>query len=90
MDLSVETLGHVARLARLPLDEAELARLQRDVANVLTLFEDLHEVASEQPEALPGATRDDAPSRWPDREALLANAPRKDEDGRLRVGRWGP
>lgn len=88
MDLSRDTLAHVARLARLRLDDDELEALRRDVEGILDHFENLADVDAEPAEAAAGPLRADDAARLDERgrAALLANVPRL-ESNRIRVER---
>jgi aspartyl-tRNA(Asn)/glutamyl-tRNA(Gln) amidotransferase subunit C len=86
MKLSREEVLHIARLARLGLTEAEVARLGEQLSNILENFEILRQVdtgnvpPTAQSVALQNVMRDDevAPSLPPG--DILANAPRKEGD----------
>ena len=81
----VEVL-HIARLARIALDESEITRLSEQLSNLLENFEVLQQVNTDdvpptaQSVALQSVMREDevAPSFPP--EDILANAPRREED----------
>lgn len=86
MKLSREEVLHIARLARLGLDEAEITRFAGQLSNLLDHFEVLQQVDTEgvpptaQSVELRSVMRDDAvaPSLSPDE--VLSNAPHRDED----------
>lgn len=84
-DFSPDALRHLAPLARLRLDDADLGGPQRDVAASLTHFEALS--ASEAVEAPHAsvAPRPDVPAAA--RADLLANVLHRDDDGRIKAGR---
>ena len=80
-----ETVAYLARLARLELEEAELARLERDLAQILAYVERLTELdlEDEEPTAHPFVRgmplRADEPGRRADPEVLLELAPDRSE-----------
>lgn len=84
MKLSKEEVLHIARLARLGLTEANIAKFGEQLSNILENFEALKQVDTEdvpptaQSIPLQNVTKDDevAPSLPPDQ--ILANAPRKE------------
>ena len=90
MKLSREEVLHIALLARLGIDEAEVERFREQLSNILENFEVLQDVDTEavpptaQSIALQNVMREDKvePSFPP--EEILANAPRPDE-GHFRV-----
>jgi len=88
--LSREEVQHIALLARLGVDEADLQKFSEQLSNILENFEILQKVdttgvpPTSHPVALSNVIRDDeaAPSLLPGE--VLANAPRE-EDGCFRV-----
>ena len=86
MKVSREEVLHIARLARIALDESEITRLSEQLSNLLGNFEVLQQVNTDdvpptaQSVALQSVMREDevAPSFPP--EDILANAPRRDEN----------
>jgi len=74
---------HVARLARLGLSEQELTRMQEQLSRILEAIEELRDVDTSQVGptaqviALENVMRSDEPRAPMDREAVLANAPRR-------------
>lgn len=90
MALSAEEVRHIARLARVGLTEAEVAKFQRQLSQILEYFQVLQELDTQEvpptSHTLPleNVMRDDegAPS-WP-RSEVLANAPLT-EEGFFRV-----
>jgi aspartyl-tRNA(Asn)/glutamyl-tRNA(Gln) amidotransferase subunit C len=92
MPIDPEEVRHVARLARLVLDEDEVTRMSRDLSVILDHMAVLAEVPVDDVEApvhaspLPTRLRPDIPAPSLDRDALLAGAPRV-EDGMFRVPR---
>lgn len=89
-NISRADVEHVAHLARLHLDEAEIDRMQEQLSNILAAIESLREVDTSQigPTAsvlaLENVMRDDEPRPGLSRAAALANAPQRD-DPYLRV-----
>jgi len=77
---------HIALLARLGVDEADLEKFSEQLSNILENFEILQRVdttgvpPTSHPVALNNVLRDDevAPSLAP--TEILANAPREEED----------
>ena len=90
MGISREQVKHIALLARLGVDEADLEKFSVQLSDILENFEILQQVDTEgvpptsHPVPLSNVMRDDqvAPS-YPPAE-ILANAPRE-EDGYFRV-----
>jgi aspartyl-tRNA(Asn)/glutamyl-tRNA(Gln) amidotransferase subunit C len=86
MKLSREEVLHIARLARLGLDEQEIDRLGGQLSKLLEHFQVLQQVETEgvpptsQSVSLQSVMRDDvvAPSLLP--EDVLANAPHREGD----------
>ena len=79
-------MRHIALLARLGVDEADLEKFSEQLSNILENFEILQRVdttgvpPTSHPVALNNVLRDDvvAPSLAP--TEILANAPREEED----------
>jgi aspartyl-tRNA(Asn)/glutamyl-tRNA(Gln) amidotransferase subunit C len=90
LKLSREEVQHIARLARLGVDEADLEKFSEQLSDILENFEILQQVdttdvpPTSHPVALSNVMRDDlvTPSFTP--EDILANAP-QEEDGSFRV-----
>ena len=76
---------HVARLARLHLSDEEVDRMQTQLSNILDAIETLRDVDTSQvgPTAsvirLENVMRDDEPRPPLSRDAVLANAPLRDD-----------
>lgn len=87
-----DTVLHVARLARLTLDEAEIPQLVSELAAIVGHFDslaavdtaDVPETDGVGPAQMP--LRADQPRPSLDRAEVLAQAPRVDEDGFLVPG----
>ncbi len=90
MKLSRHEVEHVARLARVGLDDDELERLQAQLSNILENFEVLKEVDTEgvpptaQSIPLSNVLAEDEPQPSCPAQAVLANAPEQ-EEGFFRV-----
>ena len=86
MKLSREEVLHIARLARVALTEAEIARMSEQLSNLLEHFEVLQQVDTEgipptaQSVALQNVVRDDVVEPSLAQEDVLANAPRREDD----------
>jgi aspartyl-tRNA(Asn)/glutamyl-tRNA(Gln) amidotransferase subunit C len=86
MKLSREEVLHIARLARVALNEDEITRMSEQLSNLLENFQILQRVDTEgvpptaQSVTLQSVMREDevAPSLPP--EDILANAPRREGD----------
>jgi len=82
--LSRDEVLHVATLARLKLDDAEVARLSDDLSSILSYVEKLGELDTSDVEptshvvSVEAPFRDDEVTNTPDAEAALANAPRRE------------
>ena len=85
MTLTREDVQRVAVLARLRLTEEEEARLTEELDNILQYMEKLNELDTSQIKPFSHAVdtvnafREDHVTNQPNTEALLANAPEKDE-----------
>ncbi len=79
--VDAETVEHVADLARIDLDEAEMARFAAQFADILAYFETLDEVPEVDRDAdLTNVMRPDEQRECLDRDEALRNAP-ETEDG---------
>ncbi|MBF0133501.1 MAG: Asp-tRNA(Asn)/Glu-tRNA(Gln) amidotransferase subunit GatC [Magnetococcales bacterium] len=81
MSIPIETVRHVAALARLHVDEATLPALTEQLSNILNLVNQLNELDTQDVVPMSHAVDMPTPER-PDivvntqrKEALLANAP---------------
>ena len=85
MALTREDVQRVAILARLRLNSAEEERLTEQLDNILRYMDKLNQLDTSGVEPfthavdLVNALREDKVTNQPDAEALLANAPAKDE-----------
>jgi len=84
MAMTREELQHIALLARLPLADADAARLAEQLDHILAHFRALESLDTSGVEptahiaAMATPFRDDAVTTTPDAEAWLANAPARD------------
>jgi aspartyl-tRNA(Asn)/glutamyl-tRNA(Gln) amidotransferase subunit C len=82
--ISLETVKHVARLARLDLTDKELKNFQKDLDDVLLAFKDLDKAktrcqASFQPLPIKDITREDEEKGCLSQETILANTKHKEK-----------
>ena len=88
--LTRDDVAHVARLARLRLDDAELDEFTEQLANVLAHAEDIERLDADEveptahPLPLRNVFRDDVVRASVDRDEVLAAAPAA-QDGQFRV-----
>jgi aspartyl-tRNA(Asn)/glutamyl-tRNA(Gln) amidotransferase subunit C len=88
--LTRDDVAHVARLARLRLDDAELDEFTEQLANVLAHAEDIERLDADDvtptahPLPLHNVFRDDSVRPSVDRDEVLAAAPAA-QDGQFRV-----
>ena len=81
MEISERDVRHIARLARLKLSEEEVRRYQDQLARILEHMGELGKIdtSATPPTAhvlgLTNVLREDEARLWPDRKALLDNAP---------------
>ena len=86
MRLSREEVLHIARLARLGLDEAEIAKFSEQLSNLLEHFRVLQQVdttgvpPTAQSIALQNVIREDEAQASLSPDQILANAPQKEGD----------
>lgn len=86
MRLSREEVLHIARLARLGLDEDEIDKFREQLSNLLEHFRVLQQVdttgvaPTAQSIALQNVIRDDASQASLSPDQILANAPQKESD----------
>ena len=90
MSLTRDEVLHIAKLARVGLDEDEVVKFQEQLSAILNHFEALRELDTEgveptsHPLALESVMREDAVQPSLTRDDVLANAPLADE-GTFRV-----
>jgi aspartyl-tRNA(Asn)/glutamyl-tRNA(Gln) amidotransferase subunit C len=83
MSLDLATVRRIARLARIHLDEAEVARFQQELNGIIGWIEQLNEVDVTDVEPLTGAAqmalkmREDVVTDGNIPEKVLANAPER-------------
>ena len=86
MRLSREEVLHIARLARVGLDDGEVDRFREQLSNLLEHFRVLQQVdttgvtPTAQSIALQNVIRDDASQASLSPDQILANAPQKESD----------
>ena len=84
MSLDPATVRRIARLSRLHIDDAQVARMQGDLNGILGWIEQLNEVDVTGVEPLTGAAmmamrmREDVVTDGDMQEAVLSNAPDRD------------
>ena len=82
--ISLETVRHVAKLARLELAEREVKRFQKELDDILVAFRDLDKAkprcqASFQPLPIKDITREDQAEESLSQETALANTKHKEK-----------
>ncbi len=89
MSLDTATVRRIASLARIRLEEAELARMQAEINGILGWIEQLREVNTDGVEPMAGGApagqpamrmRDDTVTDGGQADAVLANAPDRQGD----------
>ena len=86
MKLSREEVLHIARLARVALNESEITRMSEQLSNLLENFQVLQRVDTEgvpptaQSVTLQSIMREDVVTPSLPAEDILANAPRREGD----------
>ncbi len=89
MSLDTATVRRIASLARIRLEEAEVARMQAEINGILGWIEQLREVNTEGVEPMAGGApagqpamrmREDAVTNGGQADAVLANAPDRQGD----------
>lgn len=86
MPLDLETVRRIAHLARLRLEESEVARLESELGGILAWVEQLGEVDVSTVEPMTGAVamalkmRKDVVSDGGNAETVLGNAPERSGD----------
>lgn len=92
--LTKQDVLHVARLARLELDDEEVAQLQTELSDILSMVEQLKDVDVKgmepvsQVTGLTNVTRDDVVKVLPySNEQLMQNTPDTHNDGSIKVKR---
>jgi aspartyl-tRNA(Asn)/glutamyl-tRNA(Gln) amidotransferase subunit C len=83
MTITRETVLHVARLARLELEDSEVERMQRDLGKILGYMQELADVSTEGIQATAHIAAERAPLREDqvvpslEHDLALAEAPRR-------------
>lgn len=86
MSLDPATIRRIARLARIRVEEEDVARLQAELGGIIGWIEQLNEVDIDGVTPLTGAAqmalkmRDDLVTEGGDAERVLANAPARSGD----------
>ncbi len=86
MSLDPATIRRIARLARIRVEEEDVARLQAELGGIIGWIEQLNEVDIDGVTPLTGAAqmalkmRDDVVTEGGDAERVLANAPARSGD----------
>ena len=86
MPLSREEVQHIAQLARVGIGEEEIARFREHLSEIVDYFQRLREVNTDDvpPTAhtlpLHNVVREDEPRPSYDKEDVLANAPRREDE----------
>src|SRR5690606_35550829 len=91
MTITRETVEHVAKLARLELNPAEVDRYTRDLSRILQMVDELNALNLDDIDVAlslehPAVLREDKPVREFTRDELLKNAP-SEEEGFFQVPR---
>ncbi len=88
--ITKEEVKHVANLARLEMDEAEVEKFTTQLDDIISMAEQLNELDTENVEPtthvldLKNVLREDKVQSWLSREEALKNAPDK-ENGQVKV-----
>ncbi len=88
--ITKEEVKHVANLARLEMDEAEVEKFTTQLDDIISMAEQLNELDTENVEAtthvldLKNVLREDKVQPWLSREEALKNAPDQ-ENGQVKV-----
>lgn len=91
MKLTKEQVEHIAKLARLKLSEAEIAKFQTQLSGILDYVEQLNEVGTDNVEptaqvtGLTNVTREDKPEKLENTGALLECSPLPVEKNQIKV-----
>ena len=90
MTIEADDVRHIAKLARIDLDDGEIERFQSDLAAIIDYVDKLEELDTEEVEPTTHAVldqmvgREDGAEEGLTREQVLQNAP-EDEEGQFRV-----
>lgn len=86
MGVNIEDVKHIAKLARLELTRQEMDTYQHQLDSILGYMKQLDEADTSGVEPLAhvlgmeNVMREDEPSRFPGREAILENLPEREYD----------
>jgi aspartyl-tRNA(Asn)/glutamyl-tRNA(Gln) amidotransferase subunit C len=86
MPISRQEVQHIAKLARVGLSEADIARFQEQLSSIVDYFQALRQVDTEgvpptfHTLPLQNIMREDAAGFSLDKEAIMANAPLREGD----------
>lgn len=86
MQITEETIAHIAHLSRLRFEGADKARIMQDLNNIIGFMGKLSEVPTDDVEPLVfmsdevNVLRDDEPQQTITQQEALSNAPKKDSD----------
>ncbi len=86
MKIDKETLGKIAHLARLEIDEKDVPKMLEEMSKIVSFVEKLKEVNTDGIEPLTtmshevNALREDIVKNQLTKEEVLKNAPKKDSD----------
>ena len=86
MSLDKEKIKHVAKLARISVDEAKVESLTKDLNSIFKFIEQLNELNTDKVEPLTSILNQTLRSRKDDitdgaiRDKVLGNAPKKNEE----------
>ena len=86
MSLDKEKIKHVAKLARISVDEAKVDNLTKDLNSIFKFIEQLNELNTDKTEPLssilnePLRFREDVVNDGKIREKILENSPQKNEE----------
>ncbi|WP_278960171.1 Asp-tRNA(Asn)/Glu-tRNA(Gln) amidotransferase subunit GatC [Lactobacillus apis] len=81
MEITEETIKHVAGLSRLEIDEKEIGKVTEQMGSIINMADQLSEVDTEGVEETVQVVdrdtvfREDKPEHWETREELMKNVP---------------
>lgn len=90
MEITKDTITHVAKLSRLAFSDQELDKFTKQMGDIINMADQLGEVdTTDVPETVQVVDRDtvfreDKPEHWESREELMKNVPEK-VDGFIKV-----
>jgi len=86
MSIDKDTVKHIAKLARISLDEKKINSLSKDLSSIIEFIEKLNELNTEQTAPLTSIihaslqSRDDDVKDGKIRDQILKNSPEKNEE----------